>query len=78
MTPDELAAVLDRLQDAGMKRASDLGARKALAGVKARGHRISGSETTFRVSGPRAGEVARAVGARIGSAATDALIEGLR
>lgn len=78
MTPDELVKVLDRLQDAGRLRASDLGARKAMGGVKARGHRIAGSESTFRVSGPRAGVVARSVAVRIGTAATDVLMEALR
>ena len=77
MTPDELVKVLDRLQDAGRLRASDLGARKAMGGVKARGHRIAGSESTFRVSGPRAGVVAMAVSARVGAAAQESLRRAL-
>lgn len=77
MTPDELVKVLDRLQDAGRLRAGDLGVRKAAAGVKARGHRIAGSESTLRVSGPRAGAVASVLSARVGAAARESLRRAL-
>lgn len=71
---------LERLQALGER--GDLtveaGARKALAGKKAVGHRIAMSGLTVRVSGPGAPAVAKQVAAIAGKGAQDALKESLR
>jgi hypothetical protein len=77
MTPDGLVKAMDGLLDAGRLRASDLGARAAMDGVRVRGHRIAGTQSTFRVTGPHAGEVAKAVSLRVGAAAQASLLKEL-
>lgn len=71
---------LERLRSLGERAdvTAVAGARKALAGKKAVGHRIAMSGSTVRVSGPGAPVVAKQVAEIAGKGAQDALKEALR